>query len=134
MDVAKGRGDACLPNLGATYMRGWCDDALRHVVHARLTTLALVIYTAYVLALNLLVLAMLRAESYFLTPGSMQDLQFADDGKPCTIDFIRARLIEAAKAIDAAKEHAAMNKAISGALNGRESAALNKLREWWYVD
>ena len=42
----------------------------------------LVIYTGYVLALTLLVLAMLRMESYFLTPGHMHDLQFTDEGKP----------------------------------------------------
>ena len=42
----------------------------------------LIVWSAYVLALTLLVLAMLRMESYFPTPGAMLDVQFAGDAIP----------------------------------------------------
>ena len=39
-------------------------------------------YSGFALALTLLVLAMLRLETYFATPGSMHDLQFFEEGRP----------------------------------------------------
>ena len=43
---------------------------------------ALLVWSAYLLVLSQLVLAMLRLEFYFESPGSMLDLQYAQTDKP----------------------------------------------------